>query len=1068
MAMALNKSVQCRLPLFTLFFLLFFLQRVFSMCPQGYFINTNGGCSPECIFGKKCINGCSEPNVCDECDTSFNITKNCLRCAEGFVWNGAGNCMQIPYITQCTEFLKNNQKFTYKVTKDSNFEIKVSPQDVVFSETWCSKVVPIYQPFTYGVWLQFQTSDQEELMVSIFDKSCKESSHLFFSLQKSCVLDEACLSEEKSMCISNGTKHTFTITKDPIVVFVHSAIGESILSEFSLTISVEQNQCVPSPTTIAFNDNNITTLIVDPNTFVLSRTACLQDEANIKWFSLEGVDQRVLLNLCESTYADEIALQVIDFASSGKSFNDTLCAGLSANCLNYISGNCENTKYSKIVVNGGSKTPIYIGITIPNRVNYGLIKLHVEKICPENCGFHGTCNERVGKCFCEENYVLNDQICSLCGNGILDTTEDCDDSYLTDVHCDTHTCKCYSGYSPQLVGGRVRCIIDTCGNNRIDPNESCEGGVLCERCQCQNGSYPHHPIQYGCVPETCGNGQLDVNEECDGGEGCVECLCDKQLMYFANNNIDCKNTQDRNKLISSLTPTIGLYIFLYFVLLFVYYLRYNNLNAVITKAHKEKEMYNQIIMTGIIPFSKQNAQKITKLDNPFFKISAETLDFGEDKLELNQPYYFSFTLQNLFSKVLLFTFHGVDSHKYRLTFKPPTGAIFTNETIQVKATLVMLCTTKVTEKVKVTLKYGKNKKVNKEVSQEILRKCPEVVGGTFSSSHRLTISRSSRILKKSSTLPSKVSSFYVNLRLQTESVLSSRIDLDEIEIKQPPVGQGSFGLVYEGVWRGAEVAVKMLKSDMFDTETLLPSFMEECELMERIRSPFVLGFIGSVVMPDQLCLLTEFCPLFSLRKFMKTNSMSTQLKVRICQDIAKGMDYLHQNNIVHRDLKSDNVLMVSKNPNEPVCVKISDFGTSALFVDTKSAKKIVDIGTPMYMAPEVHDKSLGNASFKCDVFSFAICILEIWLTKSPYDPDVFATPASIQEFVMSGKRPLIPKVCVYRRIIRKCWQHKPRSRPTFAEISKELDVIYQKVFEGSRSQRTSCNIGVVTTDTDTD
>ncbi|ENY63810.1 protein kinase, putative [Entamoeba histolytica HM-1:IMSS-A] len=137
-----------------------------------------------------------------------------------------------------------------------------------------------------------------------------------------------------------------------------------------------------------------------------------------------------------------------------------------------------------------------------------------------------------------------------------------------------------------------------------------------------------------------------------------------------------------------------------------------------------------------------------------------------------------------------------------------------------------------------------------------------------------------------------------------------------------------------------------MKTDLVDIKDLLPNFMQEAGMMERIRCQYVVNYIGSVVTPDTLCLVTEFCPLGSLRKFMKTNTMNDLLKIRFCQDISRGMEYLHQNDIVHRDLKTDNVLVVSNNPFDPVTAKVTDFGTSRSFIESSQKLGIQHIGTP--------------------------------------------------------------------------------------------------------------------------
>ena len=240
-----------------------------------------------------------------------------------------------------------------------------------------------------------------------------------------------------------------------------------------------------------------------------------------------------------------------------------------------------------------------------------------------------------------------------------------------------------------------------------------------------------------------------------------------------------------------------------------------------------------------------------------------------------------------------------------------------------------------------------------------------------------------------------------------------------------------------------------MKSDLVDMNDLLPNFQQEAEMMERIRCPYIVNFIGCVIAEDTLCLVTEFCQLGSLRKFMKTNAMVDQLKVRFCEDIAKGMEYLHENDILHRDLKTDNVLVYSKNPNDPVTAKVTDFGTSRSFIDSSRKIALQNIGTPVYMAPEINRKD--QMTLKSDVYSFAICMLEVWLGKDPYDPFKFPDSESILKFVGAGKRLEIQDDCIYKNLIERSWKHKANERPTFKEITIALSKLSRSVGNQARS-----------------
>jgi serine/threonine protein kinase len=137
--------------------------------------------------------------------------------------------------------------------------------------------------------------------------------------------------------------------------------------------------------------------------------------------------------------------------------------------------------------------------------------------------------------------------------------------------------------------------------------------------------------------------------------------------------------------------------------------------------------------------------------------------------------------------------------------------------------------------------------------------------------------------------------------------MSTKLDPEELQLVEPPIGDGSFGTVYRGRYKTQDVAIKILKfQDLGDRKR---DFEREIRIMEGLRSPFVVGFIGAVTIPGRLCLVTEYVPHGSLGAMLGRTKLSNSLKTRICLDCARGMAYLHSSKMMHRESRKNTLLL---------------------------------------------------------------------------------------------------------------------------------------------------------------
>ncbi|GJV63223.1 probable serine/threonine-protein kinase roco5 isoform X1 [Tanacetum coccineum] len=267
------------------------------------------------------------------------------------------------------------------------------------------------------------------------------------------------------------------------------------------------------------------------------------------------------------------------------------------------------------------------------------------------------------------------------------------------------------------------------------------------------------------------------------------------------------------------------------------------------------------------------------------------------------------------------------------------------------------------------------------------------------------------------------------------------------ELKE--LGSGTYGTVYHGRWRGSDVAIKRIKKSCFagrasEEERLTNDFWREARILSKLHHPNVVSFYG--VVPDgaggTLATVTEFMANGSLRNVLvkKDRLLDRRKKLMIAMDAAFGMEYLHSKNIVHFDLKCDNLLVNMRDSQRPVC-KVGDFGLSRIKRNTLVTGGVK--GTLPWMAPELLMGSTIRVSDKVDVFSFGITMWEILTGEEPYAN--MHCGAIIGGIVQNTLRPIIPEQCEpeWRRLMEQCWETEPASRPSFTEITDRLRTMYK-------------------------
>lgn len=324
--------------------------------------------------------------------------------------------------------------------------------------------------------------------------------------------------------------------------------------------------------------------------------------------------------------------------------------------------------------------------------------------------------------------------------------------------------------------------------------------------------------------------------------------------------------------------------------------------------------------------------------------------------------------------------------------------------------------------------------------QELQQALEAAVAGT----EKVVWTRNSPASSPTKTMPQDKTPDVEYLRIPSDGTDDWEIDHSQLKFGHK-VASGSFGDLFRGTYCGQDVAIKVLKAERLNKD-LQREFAQEVYIMRKVRHKNVVQFIGACTRPPNLCIVTEFMSGGSvydhLHKHKGVFKLPTLLRVAI--DVSKGMDYLHQSNIIHRDLKAANLLM-----DEHEVIKVADFGVAR--VQAQSGVMTAETGTYRWMAPEVIEHRPYD--HKADVFSFGIVLWELLTGKLPYD---YLTPLQAAVgVVQKGLRPTIPKNIHPRlaELLPTCWQQDPAERPEFSEITAILQDILKEVAEEEKKEK---------------
>ena len=292
-----------------------------------------------------------------------------------------------------------------------------------------------------------------------------------------------------------------------------------------------------------------------------------------------------------------------------------------------------------------------------------------------------------------------------------------------------------------------------------------------------------------------------------------------------------------------------------------------------------------------------------------------------------------------------------------------------------------------------------------------------------------------------------------------------------VRIKTSSLGAGSYGAVYRALCDELPCAAKIVHPTLFETNDpgtrkIMERFEQECQFLSGVRHPQIVQYLGVSRDPESglPVLLMELMD-SSLTRFLEQSEepLAFHTQVDICHDIALALAYLHSNGIIHRDLSSNNVLLIGPGNR----AKVTDFGMSKL-ADTNPRMTPMTMcpGTLAYMPPEAL-KEPPVYSKKLDCFSFGVLGVQIIIRQFP-DPSVrFRTIDIIDPRIPNGTvdvpvpeverrrshidlvdpaHPLLPAVL-------DCLKDRDRERPSAQELCNHLAALKDTTQYGESMQQ---------------